>query len=174
MKTLLGIEMFTHMQSQCHRGNRLSKIGVQHVFIDYAVRADHSGYVATIGARKYFGLAKISAKLHGPDPAGWAIRWGERALPKFGRSEKHCRIILAFGSVYWCCVGPESRTGARKGSVVAEKTENYGVCEQQGRGEPRSKSPILICAAGCFRLLRVLKGMKSVRNHETGLEGGQY
>ena len=97
-----------------------------------------------------------------------------RAAFKIGVSYAHRGMFSAFAGAGGCQIGPENRNGARKGSVVAEKTENYHVCEQQGRGEPRSKSPILICAAGCFRLLRVFKGIESVRNHEMGLEGGQW
>ena len=42
------------------------------------------------------------------------------------------------------------------------------------RGELRSKSASLIRAAEYLRPLPVLKGVESVRNHETGLERGQW
>ena len=42
------------------------------------------------------------------------------------------------------------------------------------RGEPRSKSLSRMRTAGCFRPSPVLKYVESVRNHETGLERGQW
>ena len=83
-------------------------------------------------------------------------------------------MFSAFVGDFRCRIGPENRNGARKGSAVAEKTEKYCAQAQQGRGEPRSKSPSPIRAAECFRPLSVIKGVESVRKHETGLEGGQW
>ena len=65
-------------------------------------------------------------------------------------------------------------TGLERGQWLRRKLRITVSVNSRGEGEPRPKSASLICAAECFRLLQVFKGIESVRNHETGFKGGQW
>ena len=74
-------------------------------------------------------------------------------------------------------VGPENRSGARKGSAVTEKTAKHNAhagAAEKGRSDPPRKSQSPICAAEYFRPLHKLIGVESVRKIETGLERGRW
>jgi hypothetical protein len=59
-------------------------------------------------------------------------------------------ILLTVHSVYSCWIGPETRNGAQKGSVVAEKTEIYCAHALYRRGETRSKTQSVIMLRNVF------------------------
>ena len=65
-------------------------------------------------------------------------------------------------------------TGLKGGQWLLRKLRITVLVHCTDEGEQRSKSASLIRAAGCFRRLRMFKGVELVQIHETGLEKGQW
>jgi hypothetical protein len=99
---------------------------------------------------------------------------GKFCLKSVG-TELGSRIFLGNLRVQWLCFWPatvfmhlETLKGARKGSMVAEKTEIYCAHALHKRGGTHSKKQTVICAAQCFWPLHAFMHAESVWKHETG------